>query len=161
MKIRQKSLKKSSPFKLLGHFGQNFDGMVVGWSPFQNCIQWPCQPIKMAAISQHSFNIGPYGKNVLKSTLKLLGQLWPNFNGIVLSGPFQNYIHWPYHQTKMAAISRHRENVWYLENCEKWLLKYTGKNVHLDKDYILYICLAWQGLHLILSAFQDPIGKMF
>ena len=33
---------------------------------FQNCFRWPRPPSKMAAISGHSFNIGPYGKNVLK-----------------------------------------------------------------------------------------------
>jgi len=39
----------------------------------------------MAAISGYSFNIGPYGKNNEKSSrLKLLGQLGPNFDGMVL-----------------------------------------------------------------------------
>ena len=41
----------------------------------------------MAAISGHSFNIGPYGKNNEKSScLKLLDQLGPNFDGMVLDG---------------------------------------------------------------------------
>ena len=39
----------------------------------------------MAAISGHSLNIGPYGKNNEKSSrLKLLGQLGPNFDGMFL-----------------------------------------------------------------------------
>ena len=39
----------------------------------------------MANISRHSFNIGTYGKNNEKSSrLKLLGQLGPNFVGMVL-----------------------------------------------------------------------------
>jgi len=39
----------------------------------------------MAAISGHSFNIGPYGKNIEKSScLKLLGQFGTNFDGMVL-----------------------------------------------------------------------------
>ena len=44
--------------------------------PFQNCIRWTRSPSKMAAVSGHSFNIGPYGKNNEKSScLKLLGQI--------------------------------------------------------------------------------------
>jgi hypothetical protein len=31
---------------------------------FQNYVLWPRPPSKMAAVSRHSFNIGPYGKNV-------------------------------------------------------------------------------------------------
>ena len=39
----------------------------------------------MATISRHNFNIGPYRKNNEKSSrLKLLGQLGPNFDGIVI-----------------------------------------------------------------------------
>ena len=53
--------------------------------PFQNYIRWTQGPSKMAAISGHSFNIVPYGKNNEKSSsLKLLGQLGPNFDGMVL-----------------------------------------------------------------------------
>ena len=62
--------------------GLNFDGMVLGWSPFRIVSVGPS---KMATISGHSFNIGPYGKNNEKSSrLKLLGQLGPNFDGMVL-----------------------------------------------------------------------------
>ena len=45
----------------------------------------------MAAISRHSFNIGPFGKNNEKSScLKLLGQLEANFDGMVLGwSPFR------------------------------------------------------------------------
>ena len=45
----------------------------------------------MAAISGHSFNIGPYGKNNEKSScLKLLDFLVPNFDGMVLGwSPFR------------------------------------------------------------------------
>ena len=45
----------------------------------------------MAAISEHSFNIVPYGKNNEKSSgLKLLGQLGPNFGGMILRwSPFR------------------------------------------------------------------------
>ena len=53
--------------------------------PFQNYSLWTQGPSKMAAISGHSFNIGLYGKNNEKSSrLKLLGQLGPNFDGMVL-----------------------------------------------------------------------------
>ena len=39
----------------------------------------------MAAVSGHTFNIGPYRKNNEKSSyLKLLGQLGPKFIGMVL-----------------------------------------------------------------------------
>ena len=38
----------------------------------------------MAAMSGHSFNIGPYRKNNEKSCLKLLDLLGPNFDGMVL-----------------------------------------------------------------------------
>ena len=39
----------------------------------------------MAVVSGRSFNIGPYGKNNEKSSrLKLLGQLGPNFDGMLL-----------------------------------------------------------------------------
>jgi hypothetical protein len=43
----------------------------------------------MATISGHSFNIGPYGKNVLKySLLKPVSQFKPNMAWMSLSGKF-------------------------------------------------------------------------
>ena len=64
--------------------------MVLGWSPFRIVSVGP-NPSKMAATSGQSFNIGPYGKNNEKSSrLKLLGQLGPNFDGMVLGlSPFR------------------------------------------------------------------------
>jgi len=45
----------------------------------------------MAAISGHNSNIGPYRKNnEISSRVKLLGQLGPNFDGMVLGwSPFR------------------------------------------------------------------------
>ena len=55
-----------------------FDG------PLSELYRWIRDPSKMATISRHSFNIGPYGKNNEKSHLKLLGHLEPNIDGMVL-----------------------------------------------------------------------------
>ena len=61
--------------------------------PFQNYIRWIRSPLKMAAVSGHSFNIGPYGKNNEKSSsLKQLDQWGLNFDGMVLGwSPFRMY----------------------------------------------------------------------
>ena len=90
--------------------------------PFQNCIHWTPGPSKMAAISGHSFNIGPYGKNNEKSSrLKLLYQLGLNFDAMV---PFQNCIRWTRGPSKMAAISGHSFNIGpYGKNNKKSHLK--------------------------------------
>ena len=108
-----KNNEKSSYLKLLGQ--PNFDGMFLGWSQELYPLDGPS---KMAAISGHSFNIGPYGKNNEKSScLKLLGQLGP-FDGMVLG--FQNCIRWTPGPSKMAAISGHSFNIGpYGKNNEK------------------------------------------
>ena len=42
--------------------------------------------MQTSAISQHYFNMGPYGK-MLKNLMKLLGWLWSNFEDWSISGP--------------------------------------------------------------------------
>ena len=68
---------------------------------FQNYIQWPRPPSKMTAISGHSFNIGPYGKYILKSSpLKPVSQFkawmvlkWSIFK--IVSGDPDLHPRWP------------------------------------------------------------------
>ena len=60
--------------------GPNFDKMVLIGGPLSElCPMTP--PANQG--SRHSFNIGPCGENVLKSSLKLHGLLGPNFDGMV------------------------------------------------------------------------------
>ena len=62
-------------FKLLSQFGPH--SWTGPWMvPFQNCIRWIRGQVKMAAISGHSVNIGPFRKNNEK--------LGANFCGIIL-----------------------------------------------------------------------------
>ena len=70
-----KTMKNLLCLKQLDQWGLNFDGMVLGWSPFRIISVGPVGPSKMAAISGHSFNIGPYGKNNEKSSLS--ETTWP------------------------------------------------------------------------------------
>jgi hypothetical protein len=39
---------------------------IGSYVKFKSSVLWPWPPSKMANISKHIFNIGPYGKNVLK-----------------------------------------------------------------------------------------------
>ena len=50
----------------------------------QNCVQWPLSRSKMAAISRHSFNIGPMGKLFKSSPLKPVSQFKANMAWMVL-----------------------------------------------------------------------------
>ena len=60
------------------------------WSfggPLSELYLSTCGQSKMAAVSRHSFNIGPFGKSNEKSHLKLHCQLGPNFGEKVLWQP--------------------------------------------------------------------------
>ena len=67
----------------------------------------------MAAVSGHSFNIGPYGKNNEKSScLKQLDQWGPDFVEIVLGwSPFIIVSVGLIGLSKMAAVSGHSFNI--------------------------------------------------
>ena len=60
--------------------------------PFQNLVKWPHPSAKAADISWHSFDIGPYGKNVLNKlkifsteTVSPVGtRIW--WNGLYYAG---------------------------------------------------------------------------
>ena len=45
--------KKSSPLKLLSQFQPNFAEMILGCSPFQNCVRQHRPVSKMAAITKN------------------------------------------------------------------------------------------------------------
>ena len=57
-------MKNLLALKLLGQLGPNFVWNGPWVVPFQNYIRWTQGPSKMAVISGHSFNIGPYGKTM-------------------------------------------------------------------------------------------------
>ena len=86
-----KTMKNLLVWNYLANWDQTLMKLSFGWPPFQNYIRWTRGPSKMATISGHSFNIGPYRKNNEKSShLKLLGQFWPNFDGMFLwCSPFR------------------------------------------------------------------------
>jgi hypothetical protein len=65
--VMGKNVLNSSPLKPVSQYSKHgIDGPYV--VNFQNCIQWSRSRFKMAAVSEHSFNIGPLGK-LLKSLL--------------------------------------------------------------------------------------------
>ena len=112
--------------------------MWHGWSlGGQLCVRWPWPPSKMAAISRHSFNIGPHGKNVKKSSLngRSLGcQLW---KFCPVTRPV----------SKMVAISGHSFNIGpYGKNVWKSSLL---KPVSQFKANIVWMVLWWLTLNIM------------
>ena len=83
---------------LVWNYLANWDQPLMEWSLGGSLSElYPLDPrsIQDAAISGHSFNIGPYGKNNKNNPcVKLLDQLGPNWWNGPWMVPFQNCIRW-------------------------------------------------------------------
>ena len=81
-------------------------------------------PSNLLQITRHSFNIGPYAKNVQKSCLKLLSQLEPNFEEIILRLTLSELYPTTPTSNQDHRISRHSFNIGpYGKNVQKSFLK--------------------------------------
>ena len=83
----------------------------------------------MAAISRHSFNIEPYGDNVYKSSVKLLGQLGQTLVEWLLGGPLSGlYLKTPPQRNRRYSYNMgpYRKNV--LKSFPVKLLNQFGTN---------------------------------
>jgi hypothetical protein len=105
---------------------------------FQNYIQWSRPPSKMAIISEHSFNIGPYGKYVLKSSsLKPVSQF--KAHGWSLNS---HYVHWRRPSWMEVGVTGH--------NFESWP----------PKDHSCHVCFKLTHYHPVLTYINNQKHKV-
>ena len=100
---------QNASLKPLGQLKPNCPGLIIGRSSTKSMFFYVDRKSKMATTAIHRLTLDPMGKMFQNASLKPLGQLKPNFPGMIIGRSSTKFMFfYADRKSKMAATAIHR-----------------------------------------------------